>query len=51
MNIQKMLDTYLTTDKRHFRRRENIPIPLNDFYKVLGFYTKMNSELIDIISL
>ena len=44
MNIQKMLDTYLTADKRHFRRRENIPIPLNDFYKVLGFYTKMNSD-------
>ncbi len=39
-----MLDTYLTTDKRHFRRRENIPIPLNDFYKVLGFYIKMNSD-------
>ncbi len=44
MNIQKMLDTYLTADKKHFRRRENIPIQLNDFYKVLGFYTKMNSD-------
>ena len=44
MNIQKLLDTYLTADKRHFKRRENIPIPLNEFYKVLGFYIKINSD-------
>ena len=44
MNIQKLLDTYLTADKRHFKRRENIPIPLNEFYKVLGIYIKINSD-------
>jgi len=44
MEILKMLDVYLTTDKKHFKRRENIAIPLDEFYKVLGVYTKINSD-------
>jgi hypothetical protein len=44
MEILKMLDVYLTPDKKHFKRRENIAIPLDEFYKVLGVYTKINSD-------
>lgn len=45
MNIQQILNTYLTPDKKHFKKRNSMmPIELSDFYKVLGVYTKINSD-------
>jgi|TARA_B100001175_G_scaffold315266_1_gene326444 hypothetical protein len=43
MDIQQMLNTYLTSDKKHFKKRNSMmPIELDHFYKVLGVYTKIN---------
>jgi len=45
MNVNEFLNQFLTIDNQHFKKRhkEN-PIELQDFYKILKWYLKFNSD-------
>lgn len=46
MDVIQLLDKYLTPDKKHFKqiKSKSFAIDINDFYKVVGFYIKMNNN-------